>query len=890
VQIIHFDDSIEFREKKMPPTTFSCDGVQWKKVKVLGKGSFGEAFLIETLLTPSTQAVCKLVHLAAMKPDEQREALNEVKVLSQLRHPNIVQYIGSFQADGYLHILMEYCNGGDVDQLIKKFKTLGNFMEEDLLATLFIQICSAIRYLHERRILHRDLKSQNVFLCRNEAAVGSGKYIVKLGDFGISTVLRNTLALAKTVCGTPYYFSPELCMNRPYNNKSDVWSLGCILYEMATLQHAFDAKNMKALMQRILTGKYNPVDARYHKSLQDLIDGMLQQKVEKRLSIQQVQKMQFVVQHTERLYQQYELDSSQKRRDKEMAAEAERQRRKAAEEPNMRMVSGMQESSPRNPRSVERDARSKAARQRRQDQDAQLQARNHDIEEQRRRKNLKAALRYDRNRDDIKDRMADLERLDDVRRRIEICSYEDQEKFVEKGWKLVQETKLRQDERGRDHDDRDRKLQELMEQMNAIDSKMRSRKIRRERGHEDFDAPPPAQQFAPSGLPPKPVRAPTARELALAYKNRVSAEAPWNRGREVPMGFTKESWDAHCKVMGHAVPIGGGGRAASREAPGSAHAPLPTATVGAPPPKGQLSDGDVSVLLKGEFQRLSKDPLFLQQLAADEEAKKKVTAMAEWEAQKARIRFNLGASQQNGKGESGSTSGPPPSRQAPPAPRSAVQQPQRPEQVRPASRSPPQAPKFDHPGFRFDNQGRFNENAQVPYRQQPQPPAHGSSDGAYESSRSSSTGSSSGSSVSSVDVEAEDYNDVIHAMKDQARHPEPPDLFEEAPLPANDLSRVANTVKFTLDGKTLHLDGVGANDPAEVRIEALRVFLSDALGGARTLERLIRSLQDIQSAGVDDTLADAMLAKLEAQYGNKGSLVDLAIQLVVCEAMLDPSS
>lgn len=878
----------------MPPTTFSCDGVQWKKVKVLGKGSFGEAFLIETVSSPSTQAVCKLVHLAAMKQDEQREALNEVKVLSQLRHPNIVQYIGSFQADGHLHILMEYCNGGDVDQLIKKFKTLGNFMEEDLLASLFIQICSALRYLHERRILHRDLKSQNVFLCRNEAAVGSGKYIVKLGDFGISTVLRNTLALAKTVCGTPYYFSPELCMNRPYNNKSDVWSLGCILYEMATLQHAFDAKNMKALMQRILTGKYNPVDARYHKSLQDVIDGMLQQKVEKRLSIQQVQKMQFVVQHTERLYQQYELDSSQKRRDKEMAAEAERQRRRAAEEPNVRMSSGMQESSPRNPRSVERDAKSKAARQRREDQDAQLQARNRDIEDQRRRRNLKAAQRYDRNREDIKDRMADLERLDDVRRRIEICSYEDQEKFVEKGWKLVQDTKVRQDERGRDHDERDRKLQELMEQMNAIDSKMRSRRIRRERDDDDTPPPPPQQHFVPSGLPPKPVRAPTARELALAYKNRVSAEAPWNRGREVPMGFTKESWDAHCKVMGHAVPIsGGGGRPGSRGIVGGP-SPLPTATIGAPPTKGQLSDGDVSVLLKGEFQRLSKDPVFLQQQAADDEARRKVSAMAEWEAQKARIRFNLGASQQqNGSGEK--TFIPPPAQRGPPpVPRSGVQhhQPDRQEQARPPSLSPPQPPKVERPGFRFDNQGKFNENAQVPYRQPPPAPVvHDDDDDAYESSRSSSTASSSGSSsVSSVDVEEEDYNDVIHAMKDQARRPEPPDLFEEAPLPANDLSRVANTVKFTLDGKTLHLDGVRANDPMEVRVEALRVFLSDALGGARTLERLIQNLQNIQCAGVDDAEADAMLAKLEAQYGNKSSLVDLAIQLVVCEAMMDQPS
>lgn len=833
---------------------------------MLGKGSFGEAFLIETCTsTPATQAVCKLVHLAAMKQDEQREALNEVRVLSQLRHPNIVQYIGSFQADGHLHILMEYCNGGDVDQLIKKFKIDGSFFEEDLLASIFIQTCSALRYLHERRILHRDLKAQNVFLCRNEAAAsGSGKYIVKLGDFGISTVLRNTLALAKTVCGTPYYFSPELCLNRPYNNKSDVWSLGCILYEMATLQHAFDAKNMKALMQRILTGKYVPVNGRYHKSLQDLIDGMLQQKVEKRLSIQQVQKTYFVQQHTERLYQQHELDASQKRKEREAAAEADRQRRLALrdEEPNVRILAGAQEHSPRNPRGLERDAKLKAAMRRRQEQEQQLQARNRDIDDQRRRKNLKAAQRYDRHRDEIREKMSELERLDDVRRRIEICSYEDQEKFVEQGWRVVQETKLKQDERTRGHEDRDRKLQELMEQMSAIDTKMKSRRMRRELETDD-------NTRAPVGLPPKPTRAPTARELAQAYKNRVSAEAPWNRGREVPMGFTKESWEAHCKVMGHAIPIAGVGRQPP-QLQAQQLAPT-TATVGAPPAKGQLSEHDVSVLLRGELQRLSKDPAFVEQQSAEVEERKRASALAEWEAQKARIRFNLSSTQ---KKPDVSTS--PVSKMPQPAPMAPPLDVGPPSQ--PLSRSPP---SHAHLGYRVENRGRFNEDAPVPYRREAPTQE-------YDDETTSESDESSASSSSSVRFQDEDdYNDVMDEMRAQNHRPEPPELFEEAPLPANDLSRVANTVKFTLDGKTLHLDGVKPDDPAGVRIEALRVFLSDALGGQRTLDRLVRSLQEIQNAVVDDTLADAMLAKLEQQYGSKGSLVDLAIQLVVCEAMLD---
>ena len=136
------------------------------------------------------------------------------------------------------------------------------------------------------------------------------------------------------------------------------------------------------------------------------------------------------------------------------------------------------------------------------------------------------------------------------------------------------------------------------------------------------------------------------------------------------------------------------------------------------------------------------------------------------------------------------------------------------------------------------------------------------------------------------DADSDGFDDVIEAMQHGDRQDPPPDLFEEAPLPVDDVGRVANTMKFTLDGKTLHLPNSSAADPLHLRCEALQQFLTDALGGQRSFSRLRQSLLDIQSADVDDSLADAMLSKLEQQYGKKSCFVDLMVQLMVCEAML----
>lgn len=124
-----------------------------------------------------------------------------------------------------------------------------------------------IQYLHANRILHRDIKTINMFLARDDK--------IKIGDLGVARELNQTANMAHTIVGTPYYLSPELCEEKPYNNKSDIWSLGCVLYELCTLRHPFEAANQGALALKILRGHFNPIPSTYSRSLKEMVDKLL---------------------------------------------------------------------------------------------------------------------------------------------------------------------------------------------------------------------------------------------------------------------------------------------------------------------------------------------------------------------------------------------------------------------------------------------------------------------------------------------------------------------------------------------------------------------------------------------------------------------------------------
>ena len=314
---------------------------RFKVVKQIGRGAFGVALLVErkpeaasskqeldaTTTVPQGRYVIKKIDVSCLSKQESAEARNEVHVLSKLAHikhgnPFIIGYHSAFLESGSLHILLDYAEHGDLSQAISKTKAARRQFRQPQVLDWFIQISSALKFVHSKNILHRDLKTQNVFLDKH--------WKVKLGDFGIAKVLTSTTAKANTMVGTPYYLSPELCEDKPYDKKSDVWALGCILYELCTLEHAFQGKNMCALVLRIVKGKYAPIKVGrregYTIDLKNLVDRLLSRNPRGRPYVHEILRLPFVLKHIRSMEMHGRLDAERQIVEAEAANAKEREK------------------------------------------------------------------------------------------------------------------------------------------------------------------------------------------------------------------------------------------------------------------------------------------------------------------------------------------------------------------------------------------------------------------------------------------------------------------------------------------------------------------------------------------------------------------------------------
>ena len=237
-------------------------------IKKIGNGSFSVVYKVRRKADNNIYAL-KKVKLFKLREKEKLAALNEVRILASIKSPFIISYKEAFieESDKSLCIVMEYADNGDLYQKICLYKKMNLLMEESDIWRIFIQMVKGLKILHDFKILHRDLKSANILLFNDGTA--------KIGDCNVSKIFYGDRGLGHTQTGTPYYASPEVWSESPYDQKSDIWSLGIITYEMLMLNPPFKAGSMEALYKKIIKGQYSKINSRYSRDIGEIVRSLL---------------------------------------------------------------------------------------------------------------------------------------------------------------------------------------------------------------------------------------------------------------------------------------------------------------------------------------------------------------------------------------------------------------------------------------------------------------------------------------------------------------------------------------------------------------------------------------------------------------------------------------
>ena len=274
----------------------------FKLLSKLGEGSYSTVLKVQRIADGNIYAL-KRVKFYKLSDKEKENALNEIRILASVKNKNVISYKEAFfdEKDSSLGIVMEYADEGDLFQLITERKKTKEYFTEQEIWKVFIQLLKGLKALHDFKILHRDIKSANVFLFKGG--------ICKLGDLNVSKVARKGLGYTQT--GTPYYASPEVWEEKPYDSKSDVWSLGCVIYEMITLRPPFQAKSMEELYKKVMRGIYPKISSKYSEDLSDALKLMIQVESGARPTCEELLKMPMILKRFEFFKENKDLESEE---------------------------------------------------------------------------------------------------------------------------------------------------------------------------------------------------------------------------------------------------------------------------------------------------------------------------------------------------------------------------------------------------------------------------------------------------------------------------------------------------------------------------------------------------------------------------------------------------
>jgi serine/threonine protein kinase len=263
-------------------------------ISLIGKGSFGSVYLAKNKQT-NEQFACKKMKICLRRMYDKQAILNELKLLACHKCQYIIKLVDAYVTSNHIHLITEYAERGDLSKMIKRLKTRNRYLIEDTVKKYLFQICLGIQYLHNNNVIHRDIKAANIFLTKDNN--------IKLGDVGIVKILKSTNNYAYTNIGTPYYMSPELYKNKRYNSKTDIWSIGVVLYELMTFKLPYDANNIAGLKYKISNQDWfmeNKYKDRYSKELNNLLKNILHPQQFTRYNITQILESPY-------FYQEYNL-------------------------------------------------------------------------------------------------------------------------------------------------------------------------------------------------------------------------------------------------------------------------------------------------------------------------------------------------------------------------------------------------------------------------------------------------------------------------------------------------------------------------------------------------------------------------------------------------------